>query len=228
MSTTFKPFQEEHHIFRQQVRGFAENELAPKVDQWEEEELFPNSVFERAGELGILGAHYPEDVGGGGGDFWMSVVKSEELVRCGAAGVTMGLLVQADMATPVINDLGTREQKEEFLRTAEIIRIRDIPEGITRPQRATLTDGQLTHDAHIQTIDVSRSRFETPQGTELNFRDTYKHNSAAYLLDKVMDLGMVPVSVENANRSEWSVGASKTTCPVTIGGADSHGDQLSL
>ena len=62
MSTTFKPFQEEHHIFRQQVRGFAENELAPKVDQWEEEELFPNSVFERAGELGILGAHYPEDV----------------------------------------------------------------------------------------------------------------------------------------------------------------------
>ena len=118
MSTTFKPFQEEHHIFRQQVRGFAENELAPKVDQWEEEELFPNSVFERAGELGILGAHYPEDVGGGGGDFWMSVVKSEELVRCGAAGVTMGLLVQADMATPVINDLGTREQKEEFLMPA--------------------------------------------------------------------------------------------------------------
>ncbi len=116
--TTFQPYQEEHQIFRQQVRAFAENELAPKVDEWEEAELFPNSVFQRAGELGILGAHYPEDVGGGGGDFWMSVVKSEELTRCGAAGVTMGLLVQSDMATPVINDLGTKEQREEFLAPA--------------------------------------------------------------------------------------------------------------
>ena len=115
MSSTFQPFKEEHQIFRQQVRTFVENELAPKVDQWEEEKLFPNSVFKQAGDLGILGAHYPEDVGGGGGDFWMSVVKSEELTRCGAAGVVMGLLVQADMATPVINDLGSREVKDEFL-----------------------------------------------------------------------------------------------------------------
>jgi len=118
MSSTFQPFKEEHQIFRQQVRSFVENELVPNVDRWEEEKLFPNSVFKRAGELGILGAHYPEDVGGGGGDFWMSVVKSEELARCGSAGVTMGLLVQADMATPVINDLGSREVKDEFLAPA--------------------------------------------------------------------------------------------------------------
>jgi len=115
MSSTFQPFKEEHQIFRQQVRSFVENELAPNVDRWEEEKLFPSSVFKRAGDLGILGAHYPEDVGGGGGDFWMSVVKAEELARCGSAGVTMGLLVQADMATPVINDLGSREVKDEFL-----------------------------------------------------------------------------------------------------------------
>lgn len=115
MSSTFQPFEEEHRIFRQQVRTFVESELVPNVDKWEEEKLFPNSVFKRAGELGIIGAHYPEDVGGGGGDFWMSVVKSEELARCGSAGVTMGLLVQSDMATPVINDLGSREVKDEFL-----------------------------------------------------------------------------------------------------------------
>ena len=92
----------------------------------------------------------------------------------------------------------SREQQEVFLRTAEIVRTRELSEGITNSHRATLTDGQLTHDAHIQTIDVSRSRFETPRGTELNFRDTYKHNIAAYLLDKTMDLGMVPVSVERS------------------------------
>ena len=118
MSSTFQPFKEEHQIFRQQVRTFVQNELAPHVDQWEEEKIFPNSVFKRAGDLGILGAHYPEDVGGGGGDFWMSVVKAEELAGCGSAGVTMGLLVQSDMATPVINDLGSREVKDEFLAPA--------------------------------------------------------------------------------------------------------------
>lgn len=112
------PFKEEHNLFRQQVRNFAEKELAPNVDQWEEEECFPNWVFKKAGELGITGAHYPEEVGGGGGDFWMSIVKAEELTRCNAAGVTMGLLVQADMATPVINALGTKEQKDLFLTPA--------------------------------------------------------------------------------------------------------------
>ena len=112
------PFTEEHDLFRKQVRQFVEKELAPHANQWEEDELFPNWVFKRAGELGILGAHYPEDVGGGGGDYWFSVAKSEELVRIGAAGVGMGLLVQSDMATPCINDLGTAEQKAEFLAPA--------------------------------------------------------------------------------------------------------------
>jgi citronellyl-CoA dehydrogenase len=109
------PFREEHEHFRKTVRQFAEKELAPYADEWEEAEIFPNEIFKRAGELGIFGAQYPESVGGAGGDFWFSVVKSEELPRCRSAGVSMALLVQADMATPVINDLGTKEQKEEVL-----------------------------------------------------------------------------------------------------------------
>lgn len=112
------PFREEHEAFRQTVRKFAEKELAPYADEWEKAEIFPNEVFKRAGELGIFGAHYPEEVGGAGGDYWFSVAKSEELPRSLMAGVTMGLLVQADMATPVINDLGTKEQIAEFLTPA--------------------------------------------------------------------------------------------------------------
>ena len=115
---TWNPFGEEHDLFRQQVRTFAEKELAPRVDKWEEDGIFPNEVFKWAGDRGITGAHYPEEVGGGGGDYWMSIVKAEELARSGAAGVTMGLLVQSDMATPIINDIGTDEQKEEFLKPA--------------------------------------------------------------------------------------------------------------
>jgi citronellyl-CoA dehydrogenase len=112
------PFSEEHQQFRKTVRRFCEVELAPHAAEWERDELFPNWVFKRAGELGILGAHYPADVGGAGGDYWFSVAKAEELPRCAAGGVSMGLLVQSDMATPVINDIGTKEQKEEFLAPA--------------------------------------------------------------------------------------------------------------
>jgi citronellyl-CoA dehydrogenase len=112
------PFREEHDHFRTTVRNFATKELAPYAEEWEKAELFPNEVFKRAGELGLFGAHYPEEHGGAGGDYWFSVAKAEELVKCHSAGVSMGLLVQGDMATPCISDLGTKEQIEEFLKPA--------------------------------------------------------------------------------------------------------------
>jgi citronellyl-CoA dehydrogenase len=46
------------------------------------------------------------------------VAKAEEFVNIGSAGVSMGLLVQSDMATPCIADLGTKEQIDEFLKPA--------------------------------------------------------------------------------------------------------------
>ena len=111
-------YTEEHEQFRKQVRRFAEQELLPHADEWERDELFPSWVIKRAGELGILGAHFPEEVGGGGGDYWFSIAKAEELPRCGSGGVVMGLLLQSDMATPCIQELGTPEQKAEFLAPA--------------------------------------------------------------------------------------------------------------
>ena len=109
------PYREEHNQFRNTVRNFCMKEIAPYADAWEEAELFPNEVFKRAGDLGIHGAHYPEEHGGAGGDYWFSIAKAEEYPRCMSSGVAMGLLVQSDMATPVISDLGTKEQIEEFL-----------------------------------------------------------------------------------------------------------------
>jgi citronellyl-CoA dehydrogenase len=114
----WQPFREEHEQFRATVRRFVEKELTPFAEEWEESGCFPDEVFRRAGELGILGAHFPEEHGGSGGDYWFSVAKSEEFPRARSAGVGMGLLVQSDMATPVISDLGTPEQIEEFLKPA--------------------------------------------------------------------------------------------------------------
>jgi hypothetical protein len=90
---------------------------------------------------------------------------------------------------------------EQFLRTAEITRLRSLPTGITNSQRATLTSGSLTHDAHVQTVDERKPIHRTTAGTYVDFADTYKHNIAAYRLDKMLGLGMTPVSIERRVRS---------------------------
>jgi citronellyl-CoA dehydrogenase len=114
----YPQFTEEHDMFRKAVRDFCEKELAPHAEEWENARFFPNDVFKRMGELGFLGCRYPEDVGGSGGDIWHTAVFAEELPRCGMAALPMAILVQSDMATPIINEIGTPEQKEEFLAPA--------------------------------------------------------------------------------------------------------------
>lgn len=162
-------FTEEHELFRKQVRSFVEKELAPNASQWEEDELFPNWVFKRAGELGIHGAHYSEEVGGGGGDYWFSVVKAEEYSRIGSAGVGMGLLVQSDMATPVIGDLGTKEQIAEFL-TPALHGDKIAALGVSEPGAGSDVAGIRTHakkdgDDYI----VNGSKTYITNGTRADF-----------------------------------------------------------
>jgi len=86
-------------------------------------------------------------------------------------------------------------QMETFLKKARIVRTRPASKGTTGSLRATLTDGAITHDVHVQTIDITQDRFEGTAGMEFNFRDSWKLNVAAYLLDRQIGLNMVPVSV---------------------------------
>src|SRR3954463_4310582 len=112
------PFTPEHDLFRQNLRSYVERELAPPALEGDEAGIFPREVFRGLAELGALGVNYPEEVGGSGGDYWHVVVLAEELVRSHNSGVNMGVLVQAQIATPIINEIGTPEQKKEFLAPA--------------------------------------------------------------------------------------------------------------
>lgn len=87
-------------------------------------------------------------------------------------------------------------EQENFLLKAKVIRSHTLSVGVTRSIRATLSDGKLTHDAHIQHVDESEPAFELAAGYELNFRDSYKFNIAAYRLDRMLGLGMIPAAVE--------------------------------
>ncbi|NPV60751.1 MAG: acyl-CoA dehydrogenase [Actinobacteria bacterium] len=108
-------FTAEHDMLRQSVRDFVNKELVPNADAWEEERFFPDWVFRRLGELGYLGLHFPEEYGGGGGDYFTNVVLMEELAKCGSFGVNTGVAVQIGMATPPILAFGTEEQKQRYL-----------------------------------------------------------------------------------------------------------------
>jgi hypothetical protein len=87
-------------------------------------------------------------------------------------------------------------EMEAFLRTAKIGVQRETPRGVTLPKRATLEQDGFTHDASIQTVNVTRSTFQGQRRTELNFRDFWGFNVAGYELAKILELNMVPPYVE--------------------------------
>jgi hypothetical protein len=90
----------------------------------------------------------------------------------------------------------TNEAREAFLANAKILRTKGLSMGVTNSQKAYMSDGAMEHEAHIQSIDEAKARFEGVTGTEINFRDTYKFNVAAYRLAKLLNLDMIPPSVE--------------------------------
>ena len=112
---TNRYFTAEHDELRSSVRRFVENELAPHADEWERDAYFADWVFPRMGELGFLGLAYPTEYGGQGGDYFSSIVLSEEMARAHSGGIGMAVAVQTDMATPPILRFGTEEQKQRYL-----------------------------------------------------------------------------------------------------------------
>ena len=85
-------FTEEHDRLRESIHAFVTKELAPHALEWEES-TFPDSVFPRMGELGLLGLSYPEEYGGQGGDYFCNLVLAEEMVHSKSGGLAMGVAV---------------------------------------------------------------------------------------------------------------------------------------
>ena len=115
---SYSQFGPEHALLRKTVRDWCVNELRPHAEEWEAARLFPREVFDQAAELGLLGIRVPETYGGQDLDWWFTTCYAEEMTNSGLAGLTMALLVQSDMATPIINELGDDYHKRNFLEPA--------------------------------------------------------------------------------------------------------------
>jgi len=107
--------QSEIDLFRDNVRKFLEKEVAPHYDQWEKEEKFPRTLWNQLGANGFLCVDLPEQYGGFGADFRLSVVIVEEAARLGFGALASNLSVHSDIVAPYILHLGSEEQKQTWL-----------------------------------------------------------------------------------------------------------------
>jgi acyl-CoA dehydrogenase len=108
------PFTEEHEQFRESVRRFVRDRLAPHANEWEEARWFPNDVFGWLAEQGYIGLKFPAEYGGDG-DPVADAVFCEELAWCGSGGLAAGIGAHGGIALPPIAKFGTEEQKQRYL-----------------------------------------------------------------------------------------------------------------
>lgn len=122
----------EHETFRDQVRHFVEAEIKPHVSAWDEAEEFPRELHGKFADAGLLQLGFPEQFGGiDAPDPYFSLIRAEELARCGAGGISASLLTHG-IALPPILAAGSEQVKAQIapavLRGEKIIAL-----GITEP-----------------------------------------------------------------------------------------------
>jgi acyl-CoA dehydrogenase len=106
----------ERDQLRKTVRAFAEREILPHVDEWEHGGELPRDLHRRAGAMGLLGASFPQAVGGGGGDGADAVVVCEELHEVGVPGGVFASLFTCGIAVPHMVASGDARLIDTFVR----------------------------------------------------------------------------------------------------------------
>lgn len=186
-------FTPEQIQLRNMVRDFATAEIAPHVSEWDENQTFPLEAVKQAGQLGILGAIFPEELGGAGLDYVDYSIIVEELAR---VDPSFALIVAAhnSLCTNHIFIAGGEEQKAKYipkLATGEWIGCWSLTEpeagsdaGGTR-STAVLRDGcwvlnggkTFTTNAHYADVCVAMC---------VTDRQASQHGISAFILEKGM------------------------------------------
>jgi len=106
----------ERQQLRKTVRAFAEREILPHIDEWERVGVLPRDLSLRAGEAGLLGVGFPEEVGGEGGDAADTAIICEELHEAGTPGGVFASLFTVGIAVPHMIASGDERLIEKFVR----------------------------------------------------------------------------------------------------------------
>jgi butyryl-CoA dehydrogenase len=105
---------EEQRMIRRMVRDFAEKEIAPRAEEIDETDRFPDALFRRMGELGLPGLPFPEAYGGSDGGYTSLVIALEEIARVsGSMAITLD--AHTSLCSEPIYLFGSEEQKRKYL-----------------------------------------------------------------------------------------------------------------
>ena len=142
------PFGAGHEAFREEVAEYVAGELRPRVAGWERACWFDHVVFEEMATRGWLGLTQDPAYGGLGQDGLHGAVFSEEIARCGSAGVAAGVGAHVGIAMPPVARFGTDDQKARYLAPA--IRAEKIAAlAITEPGGGSDVAGARTHARRV-------------------------------------------------------------------------------
>ena len=106
----------EHDALRATATEFVRREVVPHLQEWEDAGEIPRALHRTAGDLGLIGVAFPEEVGGGGGNLVDSVVLQEAMFEAGASSGLMAGLFTAGIALPHIAASGDADLVDRFVR----------------------------------------------------------------------------------------------------------------
>jgi alkylation response protein AidB-like acyl-CoA dehydrogenase len=177
-------FTPEQNQLRKAIRDFAEAEIGPHVLEWDENQIFPLDTIKKAGEMGLLGAIFPEELGGAGFGYIEYSIIIEELAR---VDPSVALIVAAhnSLCTNHIYLAGSEEQRKKYipkLATGEWIGCWSLTEpeagsdAAGTRSTAVLNDGE-TFTTNAQYADVCVAMAVTD-------RSASQHGISAFILEK--------------------------------------------
>ncbi len=107
-------YTDEHKQLRRTIREFAEAEMKPHVMEWDEAQTFPVDVFRKLGKMGVLGAIFPEELGGSGYNYVEYSIVVEELARVDPS-VALSVAAHISLCTNHIYVAGNDEQRRRYV-----------------------------------------------------------------------------------------------------------------
>ena len=108
-------FTEDEKQFRQHVKMFAKEHVAPFAEEIDTNLLYPREIIAKMGQLGFLGVLHPQEYGGAGKGLSYEIIVAEELSAV-SASTEMSRLASVTLYAMPVNRFGTHSQKEKYLR----------------------------------------------------------------------------------------------------------------
>lgn len=176
---------------RREVREFAAREIAPHVMEWDENQTFPLEVIKKLGQLGYMGAIFPEDYGGAGLGYVEYAIIIEELSRVDGS---VGIIVAAhtSLCSNHIYKAGTEEQKRKYLpklATGEWIGCWSLTEPEAGSDAAGTRTTAVREDGcwvinGSKTFTTNAHYADVCVGMAMTDRAAARHGISAFILEK--------------------------------------------